>query len=76
MEDILSAFFLVTNHTKLFSEKNKIGKLLTILLKIPMSNRVFCLRQFGRVEEINEKQMKSEMDFPKYYTTAKNMIKF
>ena len=76
MEDILSAFFLVTNHTKLFSEKNKIGKLLTILLKIPMSNRVFCLWQFGRVEGKNEKQMKSKMGFPKYTTAKNSMIKF
>ena len=66
MEDILSAFFLVTNHTilKLVSEKNKISYLLSCW-KYP------CLIGFSVYDK------KSKMGFPKYYTTAKNsMIKF
>ena len=74
IECLLSSY---KSHNFKAGQWEKQDKLLTILLKIPMSNRVFCLWQFGWVEEINEKQMKSKMGFPKYTTTKNSsMIKF
>ena len=74
IECLLSSY---KSHNFKAGQWEKQDKLLTILLKIPMSNRVFCLWQFGRVEGKNEKQMKSKMGFSKYTTTKNSsMIKF